>query len=139
VHVSSAPQTQQVAALKELVGAIQNISEMSQSISAATEEQSTNSRQVAKAVEGVSELTQSAASAAEQMSASTEQLSGMAQLLQKLVSGFKTKACEERETEVHPGNTKLRLVRPDEAARAEKVLSVIWGARHGGAPKGAGL
>ncbi len=40
----SASMDQQVGALKELVGAIQNISEMSQSISAATEEQSTNSK-----------------------------------------------------------------------------------------------
>ena len=63
---------------------------MSQSISAATEEQTTNAKEVSKAVENVSELTQSAASAAEQMSASTEQLSGMAKQLRELVAGFKT-------------------------------------------------
>jgi methyl-accepting chemotaxis protein len=43
------------------------ISEMSQSISAATEEQTTNAKQVSKAIENVNELTQQAASAAEEM------------------------------------------------------------------------
>ncbi len=65
---------------------------MSQSISAATEEQSCNAKQVSVAVENVNELTQAAATAAEQMSASTEQLSGMAQ---KLVARFQV-AREER-------------------------------------------
>ena len=68
---------------------------MSQSISAATEEQTTNAQQVSKAVENVNELTQAAASAAEEMSASTEQLSGMAQQLQKLVTQFKVELREE--------------------------------------------
>ena len=62
---------------------------MSQSISAATEEQTTNAKQVSKAVESVNELTQAAASSAEEMSAATEQLSGMAQELQRLVAQFK--------------------------------------------------
>jgi hemerythrin-like metal-binding protein len=62
---------------------------MSLSISAATEEQTTNARQVSKAVENVNELTQSAASSAEEMSAATGQLSMMAQELQRLVGQFK--------------------------------------------------
>lgn len=65
------------------------ITDMSQNISAATEEQATNSRQVAKAVENVNEITQSAASAAEQMSSATEQLSSLAQELQRVVAGLK--------------------------------------------------
>ncbi|HEY9594495.1 MAG TPA: methyl-accepting chemotaxis protein, partial [Spirochaetia bacterium] len=79
---------QQVTSIHELAAALANISEMSQSISAATEEQTTNAKQVAKAVENVNDLTQSAASAAEEMSAATEQLAGMAQELQRLMSGF---------------------------------------------------
>ena len=71
---------------------------MSQSISAATEEQTTNARQVSKAVENVNELTQAAASAAEEMSSSTVQLSGMAQELQRLVAQFRL-AAEERPAE----------------------------------------
>jgi methyl-accepting chemotaxis protein len=81
--------TQQVTAVKELSKALGNVSEMSQSISAATEEQTTNAKQVSKAVEAVNEVTQSAASAAEQMSSATEQLSSMAQELQQLTAQFK--------------------------------------------------
>jgi methyl-accepting chemotaxis protein len=79
----------QVDAVKELAGALENVSNMSQSISAATGEQSANSRQVAKAVESVNELTQAAATSAEELSASTENLSRMAQGLQKLMLQFK--------------------------------------------------
>jgi len=81
--------SQQVAAVKELTSALGNVSEMSQSISAATEEQTTNAKQVSKAVENVNEITQAAASAAEETSAATEQLATMAQELQKLVAQFK--------------------------------------------------
>jgi len=86
---------QQLQAVKELAKALENVNEMSQSISAATEEQTTNAKQVSRAVENVNELTQAAATAAEQMSASTVQLSGMAQQLQKLVAQFKIEGREE--------------------------------------------
>ena len=88
----------QIAAMKELAKALEKVSEMSQGISAATEEQTTNAKQVARAVEHVNELTQAAAAAAEEMSASTEQLSGMAQELQTMVAQFKVEAREKRET-----------------------------------------
>ena len=65
---------------------------MSQSISAATEEQTTNAKQVSKAVENVNDITQSAASAAEEMSAATEQLTCMAQELQRLMAQFTVEA-----------------------------------------------
>ncbi|HEB31688.1 MAG TPA: hypothetical protein ENI15_12565 [Spirochaetes bacterium] len=65
------------------------INEMSQSISASTEEQSSNAKQTSTAIESVNEITQQAASAAEEMAATTEELSGMAQQLQGLVSQFK--------------------------------------------------
>jgi len=81
--------TQQVDAVKELARALLEVREMSESISAATEEQSGNARLVSKAVENVNELTQSTAAAAEQMSSSTGQLSEMAQDLLKLVARFK--------------------------------------------------
>jgi hypothetical protein len=69
-----------------------NLREMSQSISAATEEQTVTAKQVSQAVENVSEVTQSAASAAERMSSATEQLAGMAQELQQMVGQFKVSA-----------------------------------------------
>ena len=69
--------------------ATESVSEMSQSISAATEEQTTNAKQVSKAIENVNELTQQAAGAAEEMSASTEELSSLAQTLQRLVEQFR--------------------------------------------------
>jgi methyl-accepting chemotaxis protein len=80
---------QQVDAIKETAGAVGNLSEMSQGITAATEEQTTNARQVSKAIESVNDLTQQAATAAEQMASSTEELSGMAQQLQGMVANFK--------------------------------------------------
>ena len=80
---------QQVARSRSLPRRWSNVSEMSQSISAATEEQTTNAKQVSKAVENVNEVTQSAASAAEEMSSATEQLSSMAQELQRLMAQFK--------------------------------------------------
>jgi len=72
----------------ELSTALGSVSEMSQSISAATEEQQTNSRQVARAVENVNGVTQGNASSAEQMSAATEELARMAQELQRLAAQF---------------------------------------------------
>jgi methyl-accepting chemotaxis protein len=95
---------QQVAAIRDLAGALENVNEMSRSISAATEEQTTNARQVSKAVENVNGLTQAAASAAEQMSSSTEQLTGMAQELQKLVAQFRVAADSGESLENHAGN-----------------------------------
>jgi len=80
-----------VSAIKELAGALSTISEMSQSISASTEEQTTNAHQMSRAIEGINEVTQSSASGAEQMTASTERLQGMAQELQRLVVQFKIK------------------------------------------------
>ena len=79
---------EQVAAVGEFTRALENVSEMSQSISAAAEEQTTNAKQVSEAVENVSEVTQGAATSAEEMSASTEQLSLMAQELRKVAAQF---------------------------------------------------
>ena len=79
----------QVSAVKDLSHALANLSEMSLSISAATQEQTQNARQVSKSVETVNEVTQSAASSAEQMSAATSHLSGMSQELQRLVAQFR--------------------------------------------------
>jgi methyl-accepting chemotaxis protein len=76
-------------AAKEMAGSLSTINEMSQNITAATAEQTSNARQVSRAVENVNEVTQSAASAAEEMSRATEMLAGMAQELQKLTEQFK--------------------------------------------------
>ena len=65
-----------------------SITEMARSISAATEEQTTNARQVAAAVENVNELTQQAASAAGQMSDATVELTRLAEQLTSLVQQF---------------------------------------------------
>ena len=61
---------------------------MSHSISAATEEQTTNARQVAIAMENVNDLTQQAAAAAGEMSDGTTELSNLAQQLKTLVEEF---------------------------------------------------
>jgi len=78
----------QIDSIANAVAITGSITEMSHSISAATEEQTTNARQVATAVENVNELTQHAALAAEQMSAATVELSQLAQQLTNLVQQF---------------------------------------------------
>jgi methyl-accepting chemotaxis protein len=78
-------QTKSIASVASAIG---SITEMSQSISAATEEQTTNARQVASAVENVNELTQQAAAAAGQMSDGTAELTSLAQQLKALVEQF---------------------------------------------------
>ncbi len=83
---------------------------MSQSISAATEEQSSNAKQTSKAIESVNEITQQAASAAEEMAASTEELSGMAQQLQGIVAQFKIEE-GERDVKALPGAKAEKKVR----------------------------
>ncbi len=92
VEALSSDIERQVRAIGEMGNATDSIAEMSQSISTAAGEQTTNARQVAKAIEQVNELTQQAASAAEQMSSATEELSGLAQGLQRLVGRFKLDA-----------------------------------------------
>jgi len=78
----------QIESIASAVAITGSITEMSTSISAATEEQTTNARQVATAVENVNELTQQAATAAGQMSAATKELSQLAELLTSLVQQF---------------------------------------------------
>lgn len=92
---------QQVSVITDLSRALANVTEMSQGISTATEEQTVNARQVSKAVETVTNLTQSAATAAGQMSSATEKLFLMAQELNNLVAQFKI-GHEETGTEAPP-------------------------------------
>ena len=94
--------SQQVDAVGGLAKALESVTEMSQNISAATGEQTTNARQVSKAVENVNEVTQSAAASAEQMSAATSQLSGMAQELQTLVAQFRIDGAADGEPAAPP-------------------------------------
>ena len=92
---------QQVSVITDLSRALANVTEMSQGISTATEEQTINARQVSKAVETVTDLTQSAATAAGQMSSATEKLFLMAQELNNLVAQFKI-GHEEASAETPP-------------------------------------
>ena len=85
----------QVAAIKRIAKAVENLNEMSQGIAAAAEEQTANSRQVSKAIESVNDITQQAASSAEEMASSVEEMSSMAQQLQGLVARFKFDAATE--------------------------------------------
>jgi len=92
---------------------------MSQNITAATAEQTSNARQVSTAVENVNELTQSAASAAEEMSRATEMLAGMAQELQKLTEQFKIEeiAAVEDEAPSLPGKVAEKRALPPAGLR----------------------
>ena len=78
----------QIGSIAAVASSIESITEMSHSISAATEEQTTNARQVATAMENVNDLTQQAAAAAGQMSDGTIELSNLAQQLKTLVEQF---------------------------------------------------
>ena len=124
---------QQVGSIQELNKATGSISEMSQSISAATEEQTTNAKQVAKAIENVNELTQQAASAAEEMSAATEQLSTLAQQMQRLVEQFKLNEQAGRSALPQPEKAALaderraagRPFTPEQSAANVEVTGVV--------------
>jgi methyl-accepting chemotaxis protein len=106
---------------------------MSQSISAATEEQTTNSKQVSRAVENVNELTQQAASAAEEMSASAEQLSSMGQELQSMMEKFvrikvstESKARETQRSRQPTGKLYLETARQaPKAAPKEEIVEEV--------------
>ena len=80
---------QQLASVRELAKALSNINEMSQNISAATEEQTSNAKQVSKAVESVNDVTQAAAASAEEMSGATDEMSRLALALLGLVEKFR--------------------------------------------------
>ena len=75
--------------IQEVTTAMGSISEMSSSISTATEQQTVNAKQVAGAIENVSELTQTAAASAVQMSGATGELTSMARTLEELVQRFR--------------------------------------------------
>jgi methyl-accepting chemotaxis protein len=100
-------------AIGEMTTAMGSISEMSESISAATEQQSVNAKQVAGAIENVNDLTQQAAAAAVQMSGATGDLTGMARTLEDLVERFR-----RDETAPSPRSGASGLLRDkDEVAR----------------------
>ena len=83
---------QEVEGIGDLAKTLASVSEMSDGISTATEEQSLSAREVSTAVESVNEVTQQASAAAEQMSASTEQLAAMAGRLREMSSRFTLEA-----------------------------------------------
>lgn len=80
--------SQQSGAIGDILESTDAISTLSQEISAATEEQTTNARQVAVAIESAAGLTQKAAEAAGQMAVSNEELSRLAGTLMELVQQF---------------------------------------------------
>ena len=87
--------SQQVRAAGEMEGALTSVRQMSQSISLATAEQTSNARQVSQAVENVNDVAQSAATAAQEMSQATEKLADMAQELLKLTAQFRIQEAEQ--------------------------------------------
>ncbi len=121
----------QTGAIGELGKATDSIAEMSQSIRAATEEQTTNARQVAKAIENVNELTQQAAGAAEEMSGATQELSGLARSLQRLVEQFRLAEDGRKEERSGPeaalqGNPVGRLAGGEETeSRVERSVTRV--------------
>jgi methyl-accepting chemotaxis protein len=85
----------QIEAVREVSKALEDISEMSQNISAATEEQSTNAKHVSKAIEDINNVVQDSASSADAVSQATEQMAGMAVQLRQLITQFKVGSGQE--------------------------------------------
>jgi methyl-accepting chemotaxis protein len=86
----------QIEAVREVSKALEEINEMSQNISAATEEQSTNAKHVSKAIEDINNVVQDSAASAEAVSRATEQLAGMAAQLRQLITQFKVSGQEDQ-------------------------------------------
>jgi ABC-type transporter Mla subunit MlaD len=80
---------------------------MSQNISAATEEQSTNAKHVSKAIEDINGVVQDSAASAEAVSQSTGQLAEMAKQLRGLIAQFKTEKAEKEAGGAEPGKEEV--------------------------------
>ena len=82
---------EQAGAIEEVLRATDDLTVMSQAISAATEEQTTTAHQVAAAIEKVSGLTQQAAATAEQIAVANGELTELARSLEDMVRQFEVK------------------------------------------------
>jgi methyl-accepting chemotaxis protein len=119
VSAVSALMAEQVHAVKELSKVLENIGAMSQSIFAATEEQTEKAKHVSHAVEDANQITHTAAQSAEEISSAVEQLSSLARGLQAIAGQFKAKIVAE----AHPngGNGQDGVV---EAVSVPVLISV---------------
>ena len=77
------------ASLKEIVGLIQNLTDMVSQIAAASEEQSSASEQISKNVEGISSVTNQSAAGIQQIARAAEDLNRLTENQQSLVAKFK--------------------------------------------------
>ncbi len=77
--------------INSVVGSVRKISEMSQSIYAATEEQSTNTRELSTSIENVNEMVQSTSMAIEEMNKILEDVNMIIDRLSGMVDVFRVK------------------------------------------------
>jgi len=77
------------ASLKEIVGMIQNLTDMVSQIAAASEEQSSASEQISKNVESISTVTSQTAQGTQQIARASEDLNRLTENLQELIGEFK--------------------------------------------------
>jgi len=75
--------------LKQIVEAVQNVTDMIQQIATATEEQSATGSEIVSTIDSVANITQQTANNAKQSSTASQQLYSMVSEIQKLTSGFK--------------------------------------------------
>ena len=87
----------QIDSINEVSRGLSDISEMSQNISAATEEQTTNAKHVSLAVEDNNKVVQETALSAEVVSDAAGKLVGMSEQLSDLVAEFKVLSADEDE------------------------------------------
>jgi methyl-accepting chemotaxis protein len=77
------------ASLREIVGMIQNLTDMVAQIASASEQQSSASEQISKNVDAISKVTGETASGTQQVARAAEDLNRLTENLQQLVSKFK--------------------------------------------------
>jgi methyl-accepting chemotaxis protein len=89
------------ASLKEIVGMIQNLTDMVGQIAAASEEQSSASEQISKNVEGISTVTGETAQGTQQIARAAEDLNRLTENMQQLLSKFKLSGGESSQSSPH--------------------------------------
>ncbi len=81
------------ASLKEIVGMIQNLTDMVMQIATASEEQSSASEQISKNVEAISAVTGETAQGTQQIARAAEDLNRLTEQLQQMTSKFRVSGC----------------------------------------------
>jgi methyl-accepting chemotaxis protein len=110
------------ASLSEIVGMIQNLTDMVAQIAAASEQQSSASEQISKNVEAISSVTNESAAGTQQIARAAEDLNRLTENLQQVVGKFKLSATETHHTAAaHKQNSTTRKSATKSAEQKSKL------------------